>query len=80
MRRQWFAILAFLLGGFPYLALAEGDPGPPAPLDPRLGEAEDLMGQRKFDDALTKLGEVVAGQDEDRASAAMAQYRIGLYE
>jgi len=53
-----------------------GEGGPPADL--ALDQAEQLMKDRKFDEALQLL-DVTAQSHEDRTVAAWAQYRLGEY-
>jgi len=50
----------------------------PTPAE-QLAQAEQLRFQLKWDEAIALLREVVARQQEDRASAAKAQARIGKY-
>ena len=59
-------------------AKAQDPPPMPTPAE-QLAQAEQLRFQLKWDEAIALLREVVARQQEDRASAAKAQARIGKY-
>lgn len=59
-------------------AQAQDPPSMPTPAE-QLVQAEQLRFQLKWDEAIGLLGQVVGRQAEDRASAAMAQVRIGKY-
>lgn len=75
---QLFVFFA-LLGQGVIQARAQAPDEGAVPAAELLVSAEQLMTERKFDEALDALREAIGQKDEDPSSAAMAQYRLGEY-